>query len=577
MRTNMLHSNLLGRLGNGLLKFVVFVVMVCNVSGAFATTYSEDKTYSEPITIFPTGDVITINPGVTLTINSEVTIMGNLINNGGTIIVGEGGVLTVTGNVTNTSAYSTTEYTTESSINSTSYSPKEKPDWPTGSSYPKTRTRTVTTTTTTTETPVFKVGSIEISNGGSITINGNFTNSSTLSILTTNSERISQLTVQGSVVNNGRETKENRKRVTVIATTKTQSQTRTSWKESSIGNWVDVSSTPPSDPNISAGATVSSTTSGTINLSNGYLTVNNLVLNDGSIINYNTGVNGLTTTVNEKEVVIESTIVVKNNATQNSGADINLASGAKGYLIVQGTYTDNTTMQNTTYHPWYLEETKEDRSFFISYQVVTDIDFVTETGFSFNVAKYNNETMSTEVNNWLLNIASYFDLGGALTNDQIRARISEIQNQLETSGTVNKTALDNLITQVSTLLPIELVSFKATATNNGFVFNWVTASEENNDYFTLEYSTDGVDFNEIDYVHGAGTTSETSEYEYRWDEAPEFEVVYFRLKQTDYNGEYSYSDVIVASRKKSSGANGTFRYGPLNLQIQDGELRYIQK
>ena len=36
MRTNMVHSNLLGRLGNGLLKFVVLVVMVCNMSGAFA-------------------------------------------------------------------------------------------------------------------------------------------------------------------------------------------------------------------------------------------------------------------------------------------------------------------------------------------------------------------------------------------------------------------------------------------------------------------------------------------------------------------------------------------------------------
>lgn len=133
------------------------------------------------------------------------------------------------------------------------------------------------------------------------------------------------------------------------------------------------------------------------------------------------------------------------------------------------------------------------------------------------------------------------------------------------------------VSSISEFLPIELVSFTATATNNGFDFNWVTASEVENDYFTLEYSINGVDFNEIDYVHGAGTTSETSEYEYRWNEAPEFDVVYFRLKQTDYNGEYSYSDVIVASRKKSSGANGTFRYGPLNLQIQDGELRYIQK
>lgn len=141
----------------------------------------------------------------------------------------------------------------------------------------------------------------------------------------------------------------------------------------------------------------------------------------------------------------------------------------------------------------------------------------------------------------------------------------------------NESAFINDYGSISSFLPIELTSFTATATDYGFAFNWVTASEVENDYFTLEYSIDGVDFNEIDYVHGAGTTSETSEYEYRWDEAPEFDVVYFRLKQTDYNGEYSYSDVIVASRKKSSGANGTFRYGPLNLQIQDGELRYIVK
>lgn len=135
---------------------------------------------------------------------------------------------------------------------------------------------------------------------------------------------------------------------------------------------------------------------------------------------------------------------------------------------------------------------------------------------------------------------------------------------------------DTGFSSISSFLPIELTSFTATATDYGFVFNWVTASEVENDYFTLEYSIDGVDFNEIDYVHGAGTTSETSEYTYRWDEAPEFDVVYFRLKQTDYNGEYSYSDVIVASRKKSSGANGTFRYGPLNLQIVDNKLRYIE-
>ena len=150
-----------------------------------------------------------------------------------------------------------------------------------------------------------------------------------------------------------------------------------------------------------------------------------------------------------------------------------------------------------------------------------------------------------------------------------------ISNTFSDAYTISQTKLEAAAN--AGLLPIELVLFQVFKTTDLYIFNWVTASEVNNDYYTLEYSIDGVDFNEIDFVHGAGTTSETSEYEYRWDDAPDFELVYFRLKQTDYNGEYSYSDVIVASRKKTSGANGTFRYGPLNLQIVDGQLQYIEK
>ena len=174
------------------------------------------------------------------------------------------------------------------------------------------------------------------------------------------------------------------------------------------------------------------------------------------------------------------------------------------------------------------------------------------------------------------NVGSSF-LGAESALDPSQNEVYVLGNS-DVSGTLGPTDFSVKYESFQTVfLPIELTSFSIFATADGFMFNWITASENENDYFTLEYSIDGVSFNEIDYVHGAGTTSETSEYEYRWDEAPDFEMLYFRLKQTDYNGEFSYSDVLVSSRKKSSGANGTFRYGPLNLQIQDGELRYIQK
>ncbi len=130
---------------------------------------------------------------------------------------------------------------------------------------------------------------------------------------------------------------------------------------------------------------------------------------------------------------------------------------------------------------------------------------------------------------------------------------------------------------ISALLPIELLSFTVSATKYGYTFNWVTTSEIENDYFTLECSEDGEEFIAIDYVHGAGTTSETTEYKYVWERKPKNETLYFRLKQTDYNGKYSYSDILVYTPTKNSESPRTLRYGPLNLQVVDGQLRYIMK
>ena len=124
-------------------------------------------------------------------------------------------------------------------------------------------------------------------------------------------------------------------------------------------------------------------------------------------------------------------------------------------------------------------------------------------------------------------------------------------------------------------LPIELTSFTVSPTVNGYTFNWVTASEVENDYFTLEFSENGEEFIAIDYVSGAGTTSETTEYDYVWDAKPTADVLYFRLKQTDYNGEFTYSDILVFAPKKSHGANRILYYGPLKLNVVDGQLQYI--
>ena len=93
-------------------------------------------------------------------------------------------------------------------------------------------------------------------------------------------------------------------------------------------------------------------------------------------------------------------------------------------------------------------------------------------------------------------------------------------------------------------LPIILSNFNVFVTPQKVNFAWTTESEIHNDFFTLEYSTNGIDFTTLANIPGAGNSSVTIEYSYI-DVAPKYSgLVYFRLKQTDYDGSFEYSHVL---------------------------------
>ncbi len=97
-----------------------------------------------------------------------------------------------------------------------------------------------------------------------------------------------------------------------------------------------------------------------------------------------------------------------------------------------------------------------------------------------------------------------------------------------------------------TVLPIELTRFTAAAVRGAVQVNWETASEENNDYFTLERSTDGTSFEAIHLESGAGNSNITLSYSYT-DQPEAAGTYYYRLKQTDYDGVFTYSAVVSAA------------------------------
>ncbi|MDB9883021.1 T9SS type A sorting domain-containing protein [Bacteroidia bacterium] len=102
-----------------------------------------------------------------------------------------------------------------------------------------------------------------------------------------------------------------------------------------------------------------------------------------------------------------------------------------------------------------------------------------------------------------------------------------------TSGTCGLIIDDVAISFVA--LPVNLISFDATVSTGNIVsLKWETASELNNDFFTLEHSPDGQIWNEIAAVQGSGTTHEVVSYSY--EHLPTATTNSYRLSQTDYDG-----------------------------------------
>ena len=99
------------------------------------------------------------------------------------------------------------------------------------------------------------------------------------------------------------------------------------------------------------------------------------------------------------------------------------------------------------------------------------------------------------------------------------------------------------INKLQTPLPVELLSYNIYTTEDNQVgVKWTTATETENDYFTVERSADGRIFKEVKRVDGANTSNESHSYSIL-DEAPFSGLSYYRLKQTDLDGNYKYLGV----------------------------------
>jgi hypothetical protein len=126
------------------------------------------------------------------------------------------------------------------------------------------------------------------------------------------------------------------------------------------------------------------------------------------------------------------------------------------------------------------------------------------------------------------------------------------QNYIETTGISLLSMWTIGPSFASITLPIELISFEGTCINDQMKLKWTTASETNNAFFTVERSSDAKNFKHIGWLNAAGNSNTYQNYELI-DSFPSSAAHYYRLKQTDFNGNSAYSPVKSFQCVNSSG------------------------
>lgn len=193
---------------------------------------------------------------------------------------------------------------------------------------------------------------------------------------------------------------------------------------------------------------------------------------------------------------------------------------------------------------------------------------------------------SASLNNvyWQINGAlavgenSYFK-GTLLVNGAINLLINSL---LEGRG-LSRTGAINTYTMTATLssppLPITLLYFNGLNEHSYNSFSWSTATEINNDYFTLEKTTDAVNFTTVVKTNGAGNSNIPLIYSII-DYHPTEGLSYYRLKQTDFDGEYSYSKLVAIDVPNQ--LRGSFNIYPnpfgtsATISIKDAQLKNVE-
>ncbi|MBR9921090.1 MAG: T9SS type A sorting domain-containing protein [Bacteroidetes bacterium] len=128
----------------------------------------------------------------------------------------------------------------------------------------------------------------------------------------------------------------------------------------------------------------------------------------------------------------------------------------------------------------------------------------------------------------------------------------ELRIEATAGGGDEEIAFDYLrLEAITPPFPIELLSFTAFENGSGATLEWATATETNNDYFEIERSRNGQQFEKIGEVEGAGNSIQRLDYFFS-DNKPHEGINYYRIRQVDFDGTFSFSHLASVRFDQSS-------------------------
>jgi len=292
-------------------------------------------------------------------------------------------------------------------------------------------------------------------------------------------------------------------------------------------------------------------------LNNSSITATNLVLNTGKL------------TLGSNTLTVGSTTGGSSNSYVYTDSSITVA----GYLKILNVGNSNVTFpvgRISSYTPCYIQNSGTPRDFTV--RVFDGVYANGLTGTRYTGASADTKLKmaweitpnnATDVNaqiilqwngtidegtSFALNRTSAYyiknrHISGDDTWKQITSSFSSPSTGIYQLLATNVTTFSLNTGQEGNGLPIELFSFTAKETIDGILLNWITASEINNDYFVLERSIDGITWEEIYTCKGAGTSTKINHYGFV-DYERQSSTVYYKLKQVDFDGNYSYSNIV---------------------------------